>query len=87
MELQVKDAGDGVLNVSLAGRLDTPGVDSIETLLTAHLVPRGALGRKSGKLVLYGAPPLVAQVLLTTSLHDIVPVRMDAAAAAAVARG
>lgn len=50
MELQVKDAGDGVLNVSLAGRLDTPGVDSIETLLTAHLVPRGALGRKSGKL-------------------------------------
>jgi anti-anti-sigma factor len=113
MELQVKDAGDGVLNVSLTGRLDTPGVDQIETQLTAHLVPRGAraildlsqvaflgsggirmfisiaraLGRKGGKLVLYGAQPLVAQVLQTTSLNDIVPVRMDADAAAAVARG
>lgn len=113
MQLQVKDAGDGIVNVSLTGRLDTPGVDEIETLLTAHLVPRGAhaildlsqvaflgsggirmfitiaraLGRKGGKLVLYGAQPLVAQVLETTSLNDIVPVRMDAAAAVVVARG
>jgi anti-anti-sigma factor len=110
MELQVRDAGDGILNVSLSGRLDTPGVDQIETQLTAHLVPRGAraivdlsqvaflgsggirmfitiaraLGRKGGKLILYGAQPLVAQVLETTSLNDIVPVRIDATAAAAV---
>ena len=113
MQLQVNDAGAGILNVLLTGRLDTPGVDSIETLLTAHLVPRGAraildlsqveflgsggirmfitiaraLGRKGGKLVLYGAQPLVAQVLETTSLNAIVPVRLDATAAAAVARG
>src|SRR5579863_4728111 len=42
MQLQVNDAGEGLLEVLLVGRLDTPGVDRIETLLTAHLVPRGA---------------------------------------------
>jgi anti-anti-sigma factor len=113
MQLQVTDVGDGVLNVLLMGRLDTPGVDRIETQLTAHLVPRGAramidlsqvtfigsggirmfitiaraLGRKGGKLVLYGAQPLVAQVFETTSLNEIVPVRADASAAAAAVRG
>ena len=113
MQMQVKDAGEGLLEVLLVGRLDTPGVDRIETQLTAHLVPRGAraiidlsqvtfigsggirmfitiaraLGRKGAKLVLYGAQPLVGQVFETTSLNDIVPVRLDAAAAAAVARG
>jgi len=113
MQMQLGDAGEGILNVLLVGRLDTPGVDSIETQLTAHLVPRGAraivdlsqvaflgsggirmfitiaraLGRRGGKLVLYGAQPLVADVLQTTSLNDIVPIRADATAAAAVARG
>ena len=42
MQMQVKDAGEGLLEVLLIGRLDTPGVDRIETQLTAHLVPRGA---------------------------------------------
>jgi anti-anti-sigma regulatory factor len=46
-----------------------------------------ALGRKGGRLVLYGAQPLVAEVLETTSLNDIVPVRADATTAATVARG
>ncbi len=113
MQMHLGDAGDGLLDVSLIGRLDTAGVDCIETQLTAHLVPRGAraivdlsqvvflgsvgirmfitiaraLGRKGGKLVLYGAPPLVAQVLEITSLNSIVPVRADSGAAAAVARG
>ena len=113
MQLQLKDAGHGILNVLLVGRLDTPGVDRIETQLTAHLVPRGAramidlsqvtfigsggirmfitiartLGRKGGKLVLYGAQPLVAQVLETTSLNEIVPVRSDASAAGDAVRG
>lgn len=112
MQLQVDDAGAGILSVSLNGRLDTPGVDQIETQLTAHLVPRGAraivdlsqvsfiasggirmfitiaraLGRKGGKVVLYGAQPLVAQVLETTSLNAIIPVRADAASATAVVR-
>jgi anti-sigma B factor antagonist len=113
MQLQLTDVGNGVLNVLLIGRLDTPGVDAVETQLTAHLVPRGAramidlsqvtfigsggirmfitiaraLGRKGGKLVLYGAQPFVAQVFETTSLNEIVPVRADASAAAAAVRG
>ena len=32
----------GVVKVGLVGRLDTPGVDAIETRLTASLVPRAA---------------------------------------------
>ena len=113
MQLQLGDEVDGVLNLSLVGRLDTPGVDRIETPLTARLVPRGAsamidlsqvtfigsggirmfitiaraLGRKGGKLVLYGAQPLVSQVFDTTSLNTIIPVRADAATAASAARG
>lgn len=112
MQMQIGDAGEGITNVALIGRLDTPGVDRIETQLTAHLVPRGvraivdlsqvafmgsggirmfitiarALGRRGGKLVLYGAQPAVAEVLQTTSLNEIVPVRSDASAATAVAR-
>ena len=112
MQMQVRDAGDGLIDVRLDGRLDTPGVDVIETRLTAALVPKGvratidlsqvafmgsggirmfiaiqrALGRRGGRLALYGAQPLVAQVLETTSLNDVVPVRADAAAAAAAAR-
>jgi len=112
MQLQVGDTVDGVVNVLLIGRLDTPGVDEIETPLTAHLAPRvaratidlsqvtfvgsggirmfitiaRALGRRGGKLVLYGAQPLVAQVFDTTSLNTIVPVCADATAAAAAAR-
>jgi anti-sigma B factor antagonist len=113
MEMQLGDAGDGVLSVSLVGRLDTPGVDHIETKLTAHLVPIAAraivdlsevsflssggirmfitiaraLDRRGGKLVLYGAQPIVAQVLDMTSVNAIVPVRADAENAAAAARG
>ena len=113
MQIQLGSTDEGVLNLALIGRLDTPGVDSVETQLTAHLVPRGgramidlsqvtfigsggirmfitiarALGRKGGKLVLYGAQPLVAQVFETTSLNEIVPVRSDASAAATAVRG
>jgi anti-sigma B factor antagonist len=113
MEMQLRDAGDGVLSVSLVGRLDTHGVDHIETKLTANLVPLGAraivdlsqvsflssvgirmfitvaraLDRRGGKLVLYGAQPIVAQVLDIASLNNIVPVRVDAENAAEAARG
>src|SRR6516162_5278001 len=112
MQMQLGDTVEGVMHIALIGRLDTPGVDRIETQLTAHLVPQGAralvdlsqvafigsggirmfitiaraLGRRGGKLVLYGAQPPVAQVFATTSLNDIVPVRADAAAAAAAVR-
>jgi anti-sigma B factor antagonist len=113
MDMQLGQAGGGVLSVSLVGRLDTHGVDRIETKLTAHLVPIAAraivdlsqvsflssggirmfitiaraLDRRGGKLVLYGAQPIVAQVLDITSLTNIVPVRADAENAAATARG
>ena len=113
MHIQVSDAGQGVVNVSLVGRLDTPGVDRIEVPLTAHLVPSGAraivdlsqvaflgsvgirmfitiaraLGRRGGKLVLYGAQAPVAEVLQATSLAEIIPVHADAAGAAEAARG
>ena len=112
MQMQLADGGDGLLNVSLIGRLDTPGVDRIELALTAQLVPRGAraiidlsrvtfigsggirmfitiaraLGHKGGKLVLYGAQPPVAQVFETTSLNEIIPVRVDSGSAATAAR-
>lgn len=41
MEMTTSDAGDGVLNVALSGRLDTPGVDQVETKMTAIVVQRG----------------------------------------------
>ena len=43
MEMQVRDA-DGVVHIALVGRLDTPGVDQIETKFTARLVPAGVSG-------------------------------------------
>ncbi|MGO9832032.1 MAG: STAS domain-containing protein [Myxococcaceae bacterium] len=43
MEMQVKEA-DGVVQVAFVGRLDTPGVDQVETKFTARLVPGGANG-------------------------------------------
>jgi anti-sigma B factor antagonist len=42
MEMKIKDATDGVVDVALIGRLDTPGVAGIELRLTATLVPRAA---------------------------------------------
>jgi len=42
MKMEIADTVDGLVNVTLVGRLDTPGVDRIEPHLTASLVPRGA---------------------------------------------
>ena len=42
MKLEITDTGDGLVNVTLVGRLDTPGVEQIEPNLVASLVPRGA---------------------------------------------
>lgn len=41
MEMNVTVAGENVMRVHLRGRLDTPGVDAVETRLTATLVPGG----------------------------------------------
>jgi anti-sigma B factor antagonist len=42
MEMKFKDAADGIVDVALIGRLDTPGVAGIELRFTAMLVPRAA---------------------------------------------
>jgi anti-anti-sigma factor len=41
MKMEINEQ-DGVLRVGLVGRLDTPGVDAIETRLTAACVPGAA---------------------------------------------
>jgi anti-sigma B factor antagonist len=42
MEMKVTDGADGIVDVALIGRLDTPGVGRIELRFTATLVPRAA---------------------------------------------
>jgi anti-anti-sigma factor len=42
MKMEIADGADGLVNVTLAGRLDTPAVLRIEPDLVASLVPRGA---------------------------------------------
>jgi anti-sigma B factor antagonist len=39
VELKVASIGERLIKVTLAGRLDSPGVDRIETRFVAHLVP------------------------------------------------
>ncbi len=41
MEFEVIDLGNDIQRVAMRGRLDTPGVDAIETRFTASLVPQG----------------------------------------------
>ena len=41
MEIEFRDLDENLIDVKLAGRLDTPGVDRIELRLTAKLVPNG----------------------------------------------
>jgi anti-sigma B factor antagonist len=42
MKMETAEAPEGIVNVTLIGRLDTPGVGNIETKLTASVVPRAA---------------------------------------------
>jgi len=42
MDMQISSLAPDVLRVALIGRLDSPGVDRIETRFTAALVPSGA---------------------------------------------
>jgi anti-anti-sigma factor len=41
MNMNVRDVADGVIDVAIVGRLDTPGVDAIETRLMAEIAGRG----------------------------------------------
>jgi anti-anti-sigma factor len=42
MQMTLVEVADGVLNVALAGRLDTPGVDQVETQLSNAVAARNA---------------------------------------------
>ena len=42
MKMEIADTADGLVNVTLVGRLDTPAVERIEPDLVASLVARGA---------------------------------------------
>ena len=42
MKIEIADTADGLVNVTLVGRLDTPAAESAEPQLVASLVPRGA---------------------------------------------
>jgi anti-anti-sigma factor len=42
MKVEIADTADGLVNVTLIGRLDTPTVERVEPQLVASLVPRGA---------------------------------------------
>ena len=98
MELDVLDGA--ITRVRLMGRMDTSGIDAIETRFTAALVAPGrsavvdlarvtflasmgvrmliacarGLKNKGYKLVLYGAPDRVQEVLETVALDLIIPV-------------
>jgi len=90
-------AGVGNIEARLTAQVVPRGVRAIVDLSQVEFVGSlairmfitiaRALGRHGGKLVLYGARPLVAQVFETTSLNNIVPVRADAVAAVAAIRG
>jgi len=42
MKMEITERPDGLVAIALEGRLDTPGVESIELKLTTETVPRGA---------------------------------------------
>jgi anti-anti-sigma factor len=42
MKTEITDTPDGLVNVTLVGRLDTPAVERVEPHLIASVVPRGA---------------------------------------------
>jgi anti-anti-sigma factor len=39
--MNISPLGEHLVKVTFAGRLDTPGVGTVETQFTAHLVPQG----------------------------------------------
>lgn len=98
MDLKKVDLGNAT-KIALQGRLDTPGVDQIETRFTASIVPGAkhavvdlsdvtfvssmgirmlistarSLSLKKGKMILFGAQPLVKESLEHVSISDVIP--------------
>jgi anti-anti-sigma factor len=42
MNMEITEISNGLVSVTLIGRLDSPGVERIELQLTGHVVPRAA---------------------------------------------
>lgn len=110
MELSVVDLGPHAACLVLNGRLDTPGVDEIETRFVdaARAAGRSVLVDLSGvgfvssmgvrmlittarslqasqrRMALFGAQSLVAEMLDTVALDQIIPVARDQAGAFAL---
>lgn len=100
MEIQITPTPSGqALEVRFAGRLDTAGVDAVETRFLAatgadkdlvvnlSAVPlitsmgirmligaARAMSSRKHRIVLFGAPPLVAEVLETAAVDSLVAV-------------
>ncbi len=103
MDIEVSQPAAGVCKVVLCGRLDTPGVDKVETRFTAaatsaqndvvvdlsgvtflasmgiRMLISAARSKQNVKrrFVLFGAQPLVREVLDHVSIDLIVPVVAD----------
>ena len=110
--MEVSALREGVIKVALVGRLDSAGVDRIETRFLASIVPGGcsaivdlsqvdfiasmgirmitsavrSLRARNASAALYGAQPLVREVLGMVNLGQVVPIcSTEAEALAALA--
>jgi anti-sigma B factor antagonist len=90
-------AGAGVIELPLAAAagtggnilVDMTGVDLITSIAIHHLVKAAkAVARRAGRLVLLGAKPAVAEVLVVAGLEQVLPmVQSESEARAAFAGG
>jgi anti-sigma B factor antagonist len=109
MRIESEEQADGILKVSLHGRMDIAGVDAIAMQLTAVTAPVGrrviidlsgvdflasigvrsilqnarAMSLRGGALAVCCARPVVAEVLESAGVGNVVPVAADLSAARA----
>jgi anti-sigma B factor antagonist len=101
--IEVTPLDERVTRIVLTGRLDTPGVDLIETRFVAGAVPVArhavvdisrvefvasmgirmfvsaarSMGHRQTRMAIYGARPLVRQVLEHAALGELIPIVAD----------
>jgi hypothetical protein len=80
MKLETEELDGGVLKVSLLGRMDIAGVESIAmpfaALAAAHQM-------RGGAMVILAPPPHIEEVLQIAGVPNVVPVVRDLGAARA----
>ena len=87
MSFTTRDLADGVIDVAIHGRLDTPGVEAIETRLSAEIVALArSLARQNRKLVLYAPQPQVKESFDSVGLDTLIPIASDGPTALAAVR-